>query len=212
LTAAASLAAIGLWLLLVIATARFASRHWPNQRELGRKLVHIGSGLVLPIAWFSSMPQPLALAIALLATGGAALNHRFRLLPELEDVGRRSVGTIAYGLAITLLVASWWPQRADLVCAATLVMALGDGLAGLVGAGLPSPCWRIFGQTKSLLGTTVMALVSLLVLGLLLPQLAGFQLLAVAVAATLLEQLSWAGLDNLSVPLGVAVLASWLTT
>jgi dolichol kinase len=57
-----------------------------------------------------------------------------------------------------------------------------------------------------------MALVSLLVLGLLLPQLAGFQLLAVAVAATLLEQLSWAGLDNLSVPLGVAVLASWLTT
>ena len=208
---AASLAAIGLWLLLVLAAAKFAHRLWPNQRELGRKLVHMGSGLVIPIAWFSSLPRPLALAIALLATGGAALNHRFRLLPELEDVGRSSVGTIAYGLAICLLVAIWWPQRADLVCAATLVMALGDGLAGLVGAGLPSPRWRIFAQTKSLLGTAVMALVSLLVLGLLLPQLPVIQLLALALAATLLEQLSWAGLDNLSVPLGVAALAAWLT-
>ena len=42
--------------------------------------------------------------VAGLATLIALINHRFRLVPEVEDVGRRSIGTIAYGLSITVLV------------------------------------------------------------------------------------------------------------
>ena len=172
-----------------------------------RDRVHIGAGLAVPLAWVLQIPRQWALPAAGLATLIALINHRFRLLPEVEDVGRRSIGTIAYGLSITLLVWMWWPQRADLVSACVLVMVLGDGAAGLLGSSLPSPRWQVAGQTKSLVGTSVMAIVSLLVMGLMLRDLSWPALFALSAAATLLEQISWGGIDNFSVPIGVAALA-----
>ena len=53
-----------------------------------------------------------------------------------------------------------------------------------------------------------MAAMSFLVLTLLLKGLSWPALIALGGAATLLEQLSWGGLDNLTVPLGVAWLGS----
>jgi phytol kinase len=164
----------------------------------------------VPLAWALQIPRAWALPAAGLATLIALINHRFRLVPEVEDVGRRSIGTIAYGLSITLLVWCWWPQRADLVSACVLVMVLGDGAAGLLGSSLSSPRWQVMGQTKSLIGTSVMAIVSLLVLSLLLRDLSWPTLMALSAAATLLEQISWGGLDNFSVPMGVAAMAYWL--
>ena len=210
MSAAANLLWVALWLALVLVAAKTARRIWPLQKELSRKLVHIGAGLAVPLAWTLQIPRQWALPAAGLATLIALINHRFRLVPEVEDVGRRSIGTIAYGLSITLLVWFWWPQRADLVSACVLVMVLGDGAAGLLGSSFSSPRWQVMGQTKSLIGTSVMALVSLLVLGLLLRDLSWPTLIALSAAATLLEQISWGGLDNLSVPLGVAAMAYWL--
>ncbi|RCL55153.1 MAG: dolichol kinase [Synechococcus sp. MED-G71] len=200
----------GLWLAAVLAAALGARRIWPQQRELSRKLVHMGAGLTVPLAWWLQIPRPMALLAAALATAAAIINHRAHLLPAVEDVGRRSAGTIAYGLSITVLIAWGWPERADLVSAAVLVMALGDGAAGLVGSSLSSPRWQLLGQSKSLLGTAVMAAMSLLVLALLLDGLSWPALLALSGAATALEQLSWGGLDNLTVPLGVAGLGAGL--
>ena len=191
---------------MVLAGALSARRLWPQQRELSRKIVHIGAGFTVPLAWWLEIPRQFALPAAALATLFALVNHRSQLLPAVEDVDRRSAGTIAYGVSITLLIALGWPQQAQLISAAVLVMALGDGIAGLVGANLPSQRWRLFGQTKSLLGTAAMAMVSLLVLASLLRGVPWPSLLAIAGAATALEQLSWGGLDNLSVPLGVALL------
>ena len=126
-----------LWLALVLSAAVLARRLWPGQRELSRKLVHMGAGLALPIAWATAIPLAIALPAALGATLVTALNHRFRLLPAVEDVGRHSWGTIAYGASISLLLALYWPSQPALVSAGVLTMALGDGLAGLVGASLP---------------------------------------------------------------------------
>ena len=170
----------------------------------------MGAGLAVPLAWLLQIPRHWALPAAGLATLIALINHRFRLVPEVEDVGRRSIGTIAYGLSITLLVWLWWPQRADLVSACVLVMVLGDGAAGLLGSSFASPRWQVMGQTKSLIGTSVMAIVSLLVLGLLLHDLSWPTLIALSAAATLLEQISWGGLDNFSVPMGLAAMSYWL--
>ena len=94
-------------------------------------------------------------------------------------------------------------------------MALGDGLAGLIGRQIQSPNWSIAGQTKSLLGTSVMAGVSFSVLFMtatwmgLSPQLWSFTL--ITGIAVLLEQFSILGLDNLSVPIVTAILwAAWV--
>ena len=210
MSVAANLLWVALWLTLVLVAAKTARRIWPLQQELSRKLVHIGAGLAVPLAWVLQIPRHWALPAAGLATLIALINHRFRLVPEVEDVGRRSIGTIAYGLSITLLVWLWWPQRADLVSACVLVMVLGDGAAGLLGSSFSSPRWQVMGQTKSLIGTSVMAIVSLLVLCLLLRDLSWPTMIALSAAATLLEQISWGGLDNFSVPMGLAAMAYWL--
>jgi len=204
------LALITAWLGAVFIFASLISKRWPQQQELSRKVVHIGAGFALPIAWATEIPVSLALAAAALASSLALINHRWRLLASIEDVGRFSYGTVAYGASITILLAFFWPQRADLVCAAVLTMALADGLAGLLGANFSSHRWQIFGQTKSIIGTATMALVTLLVLALLLPNLPWHVVIAIATSATLLEQFSWAGLDNLTVPLLVGVMGAWL--
>ena len=207
-------AAVAAWLAAVLLTALAVRRRWPQQKEWSRKVVHIGTGAVVLLAWVFGIPRDFALGAAALVTVGTALNHRFRLLPAVEDVGRQSYGTIAYGASITILLALFWPQQPLPVAAGVLVMACGDGLAGLVGPQINSPRWRLFGQTKSLAGTAAMALTSWLVLALLIgvaqatgasaPNLAAAAV--IAVAATGLEQLSGFGLDNLSVPLATASL------
>jgi phytol kinase len=205
------LALITAWLGAVFIFASLISKRWPQQQELSRKVVHIGAGFALPIAWATEIPVSLALAAAALASSLALINHRWRLLASIEDVGRFSYGTVAYGASITILLAFFWPQRADLVCAAVLTMALADGLAGLLGANFSSHRWQIFGQTKSIIGTATMALVTLLVIALLLPNLPWHVVIAIATSATLLEQFSWAGLDNLTVPLLVGLMGAWLS-
>ena len=88
-------------------------------------------------------------------------------------------------------------------------MALGDGLAGLIGRQLKTPQWTIFEQTKSIAGTTTMALVSMLVL-VVLSKMTNHTMsvpmaIGMALGATGLEQISMRGLDNLTVPLGVGL-------
>ena len=199
---------------MVVAGAVLCRRLRPNQRELSRKIVHIGTGAVVPLAWFFEIPFVVALPVAAVITVVTTINHQWRFIPAVEDVDRNSYGTIAYGIAITTLLLLFWPTRADAVSAGVLVMALGDGLAGLIGRNVESPKWVLFGQTKSSVGTMTMAVVSSLVL-IGLARLSGADLslpatLGMVAIATGLEQLSWGGLDNLSVPLSVGVLWSQL--
>ena len=199
---------------MVVAGAVLCRRLRPNQRELSRKIVHIGTGAVVPLAWFFGIPFVVALPVAAVITVVTTINHQWRFIPAVEDVDRNSYGTIAYGIAITTLLLLFWPTRADAVSAGVLVMALGDGLAGLIGRNVASPKWVLFGQTKSSVGTMTMAVVSGLVL-IGLAQWSGADLslpaaLGMVAMATGLEQLSWRGLDNLSVPLSVGVLWSQL--
>ena len=199
---------------MVIAGAVLSRRLRPNQRELSRKIVHIGTGAVVPLAWFFEIPFVVALPVAAVITVVTTINHQWRFIPAVEDVDRNSYGTIAYGIAITTLLLPFWPTRADAVSAGVLVMALGDGLAGLIGRNVASPKWVLFGQTKSSVGTMTMAVVSGLVL-IGLARWSGADLsmpaaLGMVAMATGLEQLSWRGLDNLSVPLSVGVLWSQL--
>ena len=207
-------AVVLLWLAVVVATALAIRHRFPEQREWSRKVVHIGTGPVVLLAWGLGIERWVALPAAIAVTLATAFNHRFRLLPAVEDVGRHSYGTIAYGASIAILLALFWPAQPLAVAAGVLVMAIGDGLAGLLGPQLRSPRWQLFGQGKSLAGTLAMGLATLLVLILLklAAQSTGLgapplpNLLLIAALATALEQLSGFGLDNLSVPLSAGAL------
>ena len=199
----------------VLGSALACRQRWPNQRELSRKIVHIGTGPVLPLAWLLHVPASIAVPCAVGVTLIAFINHRWNLLPAVEDVGRNSYGTVAYGSAICLLLILFWANNPAAACAGALVMAFGDGLAGLIGRAVTSPSWTVLDQRKSLIGTATMALTSaaMLVFLVLITQspLAPLRLLAISTLAVVLEQMSVWGIDNLTVPLGVALSWSWMT-
>ena len=199
----------------VLCSAMACRQRWPNQRELSRKIVHIGTGPVLPLAWVLHVPASIAVPCAVVVTLIAFINHRWNLLPAVEDVGRNSYGTVAYGFAICLLLILFWTDNPAAACAGVLGMAFGDGLAGLIGGAVRSPNWTILDQRKSIVGTTTMAITSVVVLLALVlvtqNHLTPLRLLVVCTLAVGLEQLSIWGIDNLTVPLGVALGWTWMT-
>ena len=202
-------------MLLVISAALICRKRWPEQQELSRKIVHIGTGPIVVLAWWLAIPAFVAVPVAIAVTVITAVNHRLRLLPAVEDVDRNSYGTVAYGLAISLLLLLFWPEQAVAVCAGVLVMAFADGLAGLVGRGMASPSWTIWQQRKSAAGTITMALVTALVLLLLVlltqSPLHPLRLIAVCALAVGLEQFGRWGIDNLTVPIAVGLCWAWMT-
>ncbi len=202
-------------MLLVLSAAVICRKRWPDRRELSRKIVHIGTGPIVVMAWWLAIPASIAVPVALGVTVVTAINHRMQLLPAVEDVDRNSYGTVAYGLAISLLLLLFWPDQAVAVCAGVLVMAFADGLAGLIGRGVPSTSWTIWQQRKSVAGTATMGLVtaSVLLLLVLLSQspLHPLRLIAVCALAVGLEQFGRWGIDNFSVPLAVGLCWAWMT-
>ena len=200
---------------MVLLAAVLARRRWPEQRETSRKIVHIGTGAVIPLAWLFQVPWVVAVPFAAMVTAITAINHQWRIIPAVEDVDRSSFGTVAYGLAITILLLVFWPIRTDAVTAGVLVMAFGDGLAGLIGRSLQSAQWSVLGQTKSLAGTLTMALVSAVVLfslSAISPTSVPWSaVIGLSLLATGLEQVSPLGIDNLTVPLAVGLLWATLT-
>ena len=184
---------------------------FPHEKELSRKIVHIGSGPIIPLAWWLNISSLIAIPLACIITIALCLNYRFKLLPSIENVERKSFGTIAYGLSITILIIFFWENRPDAVTAGVLMMAFGDGLAGLIGPKIKSPSWLIMGQRKSLIGTLTMGITGIIILA-AINQVTGLHLelvdiLTITSLAVLLEQISPWGIDNITVPIGVAI--SW---
>ena len=193
---------------LLVLIAIWIRSQWPEAKEISRKVIHIGCGLLLPLSWFLGLPRILALAAALCATAIVCLNHQMRWLALIEDVERKTYGTIFYCLSISCLIFLFWNSYPGAMLAGALVMAIADGSASLFGRFVPSPKWHVYGQTKSLAGTTAMLLSTLGVIFIVQlgigPGLSAIQITAISVIVTGLEQLSGYGIDNLSVPIATA--------
>ena len=198
----------------VLLTAVAVRQQWPTERELSRKIIHIGTGFIIPIAWFCNLSASLVISLSAGITLLTAINRHWRIIPAVEDIDRNSYGTVAYGVSITLLLILFWPDRADAVTAGVLVMALGDGFAGLIGRRLDSARWTLMDQTKSLIGTSVMAGISCLVLTMLSfysgTAVEPLRLVSMTIIAVILEQFSFFGIDNLTVPIVISILWSQL--
>ncbi|WP_244533035.1 diacylglycerol/polyprenol kinase family protein [Geitlerinema sp. PCC 9228] len=207
--------AVGLWLALVFAAAAIAKQIASNP-ELVRKVVHIGTGNVILLAWWLQVPAELGIAAAIAASIVTLLSYWFPILPAIDSVGRKSLGTFFYAVSIGILVAAFWhleqPQYAAI---GILTMAWGDGLAALVGQNFGRHKYKILGNKKSWEGTTTMVAVSFVVCSSLLLATQGncwqtwVSATLVAIAAASLETISQLGIDNLTVPLASASLAFW---
>ena len=205
---------IALWIITILLVAFLCKRNLPKQEELSRKIIHIGTGPVILFAWLFDIPKNIAFFSALLITIALGINYQYRLLPAIEDVERKSFGTIAYGISITLLLLLFWPSYASSISIGVLSMAVGDGFAGLIGKSINSPKWSVLGQTKSIAGTftmgTVVAITTTTISSINNLGIQPLEIILISLIATFLEQISPWGIDNITVPIGVTCISIWI--
>ena len=179
-----------------------------NNRETVRKIIHIGIGPLIPIAEFLKIDQNSALIFTGIISLMVFINYTYRLFPTIEDVERKSYGTLFYCLSLFILIFLFWDKDPYALITGFFIMTFGDGLAGLIGKSFKSKSWIIFKQKKSLFGTLTMFLASLIVVcSIGYTQQNNFNLnyFAVAFLATFLEQFSILGIDNFIVPISSAL-------
>lgn len=199
--------------LLVI--TEFAWRKKSLRPEVARKIIHVIAGSIVA-AWpfFMSWRTIQLLSLALLIV--VVVSQRFRIFGSIHSVKRSTRGEILYPIGIGLCAlfepAPW------IFTAAILHLAIADGLAAILGTTKWGKRTRysLGLQTKSLVGTGAFFLASLMIIStsyILLdsPELGGVSaadLLLIAGLATFVENISWYGMDNVSVPLVVLFMLS----
>ena len=208
-------ALIGIYIVFIFSISKLFKNFYPNNQELLRKIIHIGMGPLIPLAKLLEIEQNAAQYFA----GGMSIliviNYIYKLFPIIEDVDRKSFGTFFYCFSLLILISLFWEQDPLALTAGFFIMTLGDGLAGLIGKNFKSRSWKIFNQKKSILGTTTMFLISLFVLftlGYTNNINFNYYYFGIALLATLLEQISIIGIDNLSVPIITSIIFHLLIT
>lgn len=190
------------------AAAETLQTRFGTRAELLRKISHVGSGtLALASPALFSSPLPL-LALSLLAVPLLLAAGRARWPAATCGVTRRSQGAAYFALAVFLLTALFWEAHVDAFMAGMIVLAFGDGFAGVVGELGARRRYTVWRNTRSLEGSLAMFGVSVVALTALLlarggvPPAASLAIAAaVAGAATAVEAVSPGGSDNLWVPL-----------
>ena len=209
------IALICIYIFSIFLLSSIIQKYSPNNNELKRKIVHIGIGPLVPFAKFLEIDQNSALFFTGIISLLVLTNYSFKIFPTIEDVERKSYGTFFYCLSLFVLISLFWDKDPYSLIAGFFVMTLGDGLAGLVGKTFNSKSWFFLKQKKSLIGTLTMFVTSLIIvssLGYTQQNNLNLNYFTIAFIATLLEQISFAGIDNFIVPITSAICFNFFIT
>jgi phytol kinase len=202
-----ALALVAIFLGAIVALAEGLNRLFSVQGEVTRKIVHIGTGHVILLAWWLDIPAWLGIGASIIASWIALLSYVIPFLPSINSVGRKSLGTFFYAVSMGILIAWFW----------SLARPEYAALGILIGQNFGKHSYQILGISKSWEGSLTMVVVSFLVASAILFVVIGnlWQTWAIALAvslvATVLEAFSKLGIDNFTVPIASAALAFALT-
>lgn len=209
-----SITLVALYLGIILLLAEALNRLVATNGEFTRKVVHIGTGNVILLAWWLKIPASIGIGAACVASAIALISYFVPILPSINSVGRQSLGTFFYAVSMGILVGSfWYLDRPQYAAIGILVMAWGDGMAAIIGQNYGKHPYQIGEINKSWEGSLTMMIVSFSVTSSILWFVQGNHWqtwlisISVALVATGLEAFSKLGIDNLTVPLGSAALA-----
>ncbi|NNE81361.1 MAG: hypothetical protein HKN18_13930 [Silicimonas sp.] len=212
---ALALVSVGVLLGLMALVKKLAEARGINA-EVQRKLVHIGTGLyALGLPWLFPDRWPIYMLIGMtllvmlfLRLPGSKLGH------TLHGVERQSYGDLllAVSVGLCLFLAG---DRLFLYVLPIAVLTLADAAAALAGSTYGTRFFQIEEGQKSIEGSVVFFVVTLLISVLCLLVMTPFApvnivVLSLMVAAfgTLVEAASWRGYDNLFLPMGLLIFLS----
>jgi phytol kinase len=191
--------------------------------EFLRKLAHIGTGLLaMSFPWLFSSGRPVfvicGIALLLLIAISAVPAMRARLGTSLYSVDRESHGEFYFPIAVGVLFYLARGNRLFYLIP-LLVLTLADAVAAILGSIYGKMPYEGMGGKKSVEGSVAFFTVAFFAVHvpLLLYSPLGrpqtlFVSLDIALVVTLLEAVSWRGLDNLIIPLGGLLLLHIYTT
>ncbi len=212
-------------LLLMLGLAEHLQKKHIWSPDTTRKMVHILTGVFIattPWLFHSKWPMVLISSIFTITNLVAIWSGH---LSGMHGTHRRSFGTVFYPISFIILLLFFWDRYQLILVISMLVLAFGDAFAALVGEKLARPhTFQLAGDQKSLEGSSVMfgVTVILVFVGLLGGALlfdSHFSLnwwqslwiaLIVGVVATVCEAISSYGSDNLTVPIGVALILHFM--
>jgi phytol kinase len=190
--------------------AEYASRAKQIHAELTRKFVHMSVGTFVAVwPFFLSWQWIELLSAAFLVT--LIISVKFNIFRSIHAVKRGVAGELLFALAIGVLALTVHDKWVFL--AAMLNLSLGDGIAAVTGTLWGgSTQYKIFGRTKSWVGTSAFLVTSVgvsifyVAVG---PAAPSFTILVMApIIATLAENVATRGADNLVMPVLLALVLS----
>lgn len=197
------------YILLIIGIAFVLFRFTPLGSEDVRKFIHIlVSGWVfILVRMYTSLAWALLGPLVFIVVNAVFVYSGFSKYLGMGN-RKRDNGLIYYPLSITILVLMMYNGLSDgrIVTASVLIMGLGDGLAAIIGSHFGRHGYKALGGKKSMEGSAAMFIVSLVILLILYPHGPWYLPLSVALAATVFENITPLGFDNITVPLLSAVL------
>jgi dolichol kinase len=203
------LSLVGLATLLLL--TEFLWKKKQLHAETARKIVHISSGVFIAF-WPLWMSWPQIQITSVLLFFIVLITGKLKIFNSIHGVSRLTRGELLYPIGIGL--AAFIAPSTAFFWIAVLNLALADGLAAVAGNKLGVfNGYKIFGHKKSVIGTTTCFVVSSIIFSVgiyagsfvdyfpLIQAVIIFPLLVTAV-----ENLSWYGLDNITIPLTVVIL------
>ncbi|MBT6691005.1 hypothetical protein HOB10_01575 [Candidatus Parcubacteria bacterium] len=206
-------------IILILYVAVFLTGEFFYRRgmrtEYSRKIAHIGGGfvsLLLPV-WFG---VPMAVVIGIFFALFLLIIKRQKLLDSVHKINGHSSGAVLFPLGLTVTFVTFVPIKAIIFQGAVLILALADGLAGVIGYKFGQKKYNLTGE-KTWLGSVLFFIVTLLVLlgvvWFVKGQLSALDFVFAIIAALLvsfLEGLFGKGLDNLVVPVSAGAAIYYL--
>ncbi|MGX8176810.1 diacylglycerol/polyprenol kinase family protein [Exiguobacterium artemiae] len=210
------IAAIGTIVIvgIVLALIEWTGGKMQVSPETVRKWIHIAVGhwVFLALAW---MEHWYVAVTPLLFFTLVNLITLKRGKGKMNQVDRRSYGTVYYPISLAVLIVFFFEQEPMALVAGSMVLAWGDGLAALVGKRFGKTFYTRGKIQRSFEGSIAMFLASFLVLTVTflfyeeptwLAVSYGFLL---ANIATLIEAVSYRDTDNLLIPLTIGALVAF---
>lgn len=204
---------------IYIGLLMFASKFFEKyDKEASRKFIHIllGNWWLIAMAFFDNLICALIPPITFVIINFASYRGNLIKVMERNEEEKDGLGTVYFAFSlIPLVILSFGLTKNCLVgLLGFFAMTYGDGFASLVGKGVQSKEYTIFGAKKSVAGSIAMFIMTLII-AISVFFYAGTKLyliksLLIAVIATVLEAISAKGTDNLTVPIIISTITYFI--
>ena len=196
-----------LYIALVIIGAKIFEK---KGKEASRKFIHImlGNWWIIAMYFFTSVWFAVLVPATFVVIN--YLSYKFNLIKSMErDEGENkdSLGTVFYAVSLLVLVIFTFGviKNPWIGLCGIFTMAYGDGFSAIFGRRFKSKQFKIFGSTKSIIGSTTMFVITLIIhliyFGVIGTELFVLKAIVIALAATVMEVVSIKGTDNIIVPI-----------